>query len=102
MIKLNISTKKRNEMIDITKDIENIVKKEKIEINSKEFELLKILHAKDIDIETAADLLNVTEKQLHFMVHRLLTLEMLYYISTDEVALTDTGMTQVEGKNKKN
>ena len=73
-------------------------KKEDIEISSKEFELLKILHAKDIDIETAADLLNVTEKQLHFMVHKLLTLEMLYYISTDEVALTDTGMTQVEGK----
>ncbi len=31
MIKLNISTKKRNEIIDITKDIENIVQKEKIE-----------------------------------------------------------------------
>ncbi|KYK22442.1 hypothetical protein AYK24_02410 [Thermoplasmatales archaeon SG8-52-4] len=79
-------------------DIAKNEKKEKIEINSKEFELLKILHAKDIDIETAADLLNVTEKQLHSMVHKLLSLEMLYYISTDEVALTDNGMTQVEGK----
>jgi predicted DNA-binding protein (UPF0251 family) len=104
--RLNLDTIIRNYIGFLTKegviepqnDLEENEKKEKVEINSKEFELLKILHAKDIDIETAADLLNVTEKQLHFMVHKLLTLEMLYYISTDEVALTDSGMTQVAGK----
>lgn len=74
--------------------------KEKIEINEKEFELLKMLHARDVDIQTAVDLLNVTEKELNFMVKKLLTLEMLQYISSDEVALTDIGMNHVETKTK--
>ena len=103
---LNLDTIIRNYIGFLTKEgviepqkeyIEN-EKKERVEINNKEFELLKILHAKDIDILTAANLLKVTEKQLNFMVNRLLRLEMLHYISTDEVALTDTGMNQVEGK----
>ena len=73
---------------------------EKIEISEKEFELLKMLHARDVDIETATDLLKVTEKQLNFMVRRLLTLEMLHYISFDEVALTDIGRTYLFTKMK--
>ncbi len=85
-------------VIETQKDSMENDKKETIEINNKEFELLKILHAKDIDILTAANLLKVTEKQLNFMVNRLLRLEMLHYISTDEVALTDTGMSHVEEK----
>jgi hypothetical protein len=104
--RLNLDTIIRNYIGFLTKEgviepkkefVEND-KKENTEIDKKEFELLKILHAKDIDIVTAADLLNVTEKQLHFMVHKLLNLEMLYYISTDEVALTDTGMNHVKEK----
>jgi hypothetical protein len=104
--RLNLDTIIRNYIGFLTKEgviepkkefVEND-KKENTEIDKKEFELLKILHAKDIDIVTAADVLNVTEKQLHFMVHKLLNLEMLYYISTDEVALTDTGMNHVEEK----
>ncbi len=104
--RLNLDTIIRNYIGFLTKEgviepqkdyIEN-EKKERIEINNKEFELLKILHAKDIDILTAANLLKVTEKQLNFMVNRLLRLEMLHYISTDEVALTDTGMNHVEEK----
>jgi hypothetical protein len=104
--RLNLDTIIRNYIGFLTKEgviepkkefVEND-KKENTEIDKKEFELLKILHAKDIDIVTAADVLNVTEKQLHFMVHKLLNLEMLYYISTDEVALTDTGMNHVKEK----
>ena len=74
--------------------------KERIEINEKEFELLKMLHARDVDIQTAINLLNITEKQLNFMIRKLLTLEMLQYISSDEVALTDIGMNHVETKIK--
>ena len=69
-------------------------------INEKEFELLKMLHARDVDIETATDILNVTEKQLNNMVRKLLTLEMLHYISVDEVALTDNGLNHLETKEK--
>jgi len=74
---------------------------ERIEISEKEFELLKMLYARDVDVETATSLLNVTEKQLNFMVRRLLTLEMLHYTSSDEVTLTDTGMNHLERKREK-
>ena len=59
-----------------------------------------MLHARDVDIETATDILNVTEKQLNNMVRKLLTLEMLHYISDDEVALTDNGLNHLETKEK--
>ena len=78
------------------------VEKERKEISEKEFELLKMLHARDVDVETATDILNVTKNQLNLMVHRLLTLEMLHYISFDEVALTDTGINHLDKKMKNN
>jgi hypothetical protein len=87
-------------VIESQKDYGKKKKRERIEINEKEFELLKMLHAKDVDIKTATDILNVTEKQLNNMVRKLLTLEMLQYISVDEVALTDDGLNHLETKDK--
>lgn len=74
--------------------------RKKIEISKKEFELLKILYARDVDIKTATDILKVSEKQLNYMVHKLLALEMLHYSSFDEVALTDSGINHLK-QNKK-
>lgn len=76
-------------------------KDERIEISEKEFELLKMLYVRDVDIKTATSLLNITEKQLNFMVRRLLTLEMLHYTSFDEVRLTDAGINHLEKKREK-
>lgn len=106
--RLNLDTIIRNYIGTLTKEgfIEsrkNHVekeKREKIEVSEEEFELLKLLHARDVDIETATNLLKVTEKQLNYMVRRLLSLEMLQYISFDEVALTDTGMNHLNTKMK--
>ena len=69
-----------------------------IEISEKELELLKLLYAKDIDISTATEILKITDKQLNFMVKRLLTLNMLGYISSDEVSLTDVGINRLKAK----
>lgn len=106
--RLNLDTIIRNYIGTFT--IEGVIESQKvygekekrvrIEINEKEFELLKILHARDVDIKTATEIINVTEKQLNNMVRKLLTLEMLYYISVDEVALTDNGLNQLETKEK--
>ena len=71
-------------------------KGKKIEISKKEFELLKILFAQDVDINTATDILQVSEKELNYMVNRLLTLEMLHYSSFDEVELTDSGINHLK------
>ena len=82
------------------KDNKEKEKVKDIEINEKEFELLKMLYARDVDIGTATDILNVSEKQLNYMVQKLLTLEMLHYSSFDEVALTDTGIDHLKQKKK--
>ena len=100
IIRNYIGTLTKEGVIESRKDYVEKEKRERIEISEKEFELLKMLHARDVDVETATDLLNVTEKQLNFMVRRLLTLEMLHYISFDEVALTDTGMNHLNTKMK--
>jgi len=92
IIRNYIGTLTKEGDIELRKDYGEKEKRERIEISEKEFELLKMLHARDVDVETATSLLNVTEKQLNFMVRRLLTLEMLHYTSFDEVTLTDTGM----------
>lgn len=60
-----------------------------------------MLHVRDIDAETATALLHVTEKELNYMIRRLLTLEMLHYISQDEVELTETGIEHLKTKNNK-
>lgn len=70
-------------------------------VSDKEFELLKMLHVRDIDAETAIALLRVTEKELNYMIRRLLILEMLQYISQDEVELTETGIEHLKTKNNK-
>ena len=89
-------------VIEPQKDYVEKEKREGIEISEKEFELLKMLYVRDVDVKTATSLLNVTEKQLNFMVRRLLTLEMLHYISFDEVELTDIGIAHLGTKEKKN
>ena len=86
--------------IEPSKDYGEKEKRERIEISEEEFELLKLLYARDVDIATATDILKVTEKQLNYMIRRLLTLEMLNYSSYDEVRLTDTGINHLKIKNK--
>ena len=52
----------------------------RVALTEKEFELLKLLHARDVDIKTAIGLLKISEAQLNYMVRRLLTLEYLHYV----------------------
>lgn len=63
-----------------------------IEISEKEFKLLKMLHSRDIDAETALTLLNLSKKEFETMIHRLLEAEMLQYVSFNVVELTEIGI----------
>lgn len=60
-----------------------------------------MLHARDIDVETAINLLHVSNKDLEYMMRKLLTLEMLQYISSDGVELTEIGIVYMKAKEKK-
>jgi hypothetical protein len=74
---------------------------EKVELSEKELGLLRMLHNRDMDIETAVNLLNISNKDLYYMIHRLVNLEMLQYISSDEVELTEIGIAYIRADEKK-
>ena len=74
--------------------------KDKIELDDKELRLLKMLYDRDVDLETAITLLRVSHKDLEYIIRRLLTLEMLQYISSDEVELTEIGIAYMKAKEK--
>jgi len=54
--------------------------------------LLKLLHSRDIDAETAIQLLPITESELKTMIHKLIDFEMLHYVSSDVVELSEIGI----------
>ena len=54
--------------------------------------MLKLLHSRDIDAETAIQLLPITESELKTMIHKLIDFEMLHYVSSDVVELSEIGI----------
>jgi len=76
---------------------------EELVVTEKEIELLKLLHSRDIDVETAVHLLHISESELKTMIHKLIDFEMLHYVSDDVVELSEIGinylMTNEEEKN---
>lgn len=65
----------------------------------KEFELLHLLHEKDLDIDTTLSLLQVSEDDLEHMIERLLNLGLLEYLDFDVVKLSEKGIKYIEQKN---
>jgi hypothetical protein len=98
IVKNYLGSLTNNGLNEPLKDLRFKEKGENIEISEKELELLKLLYAKDIDIETAIEILKISENELNYMVKRLLTLDMLDYISSDEVSLTDIGINRLKAK----
>ncbi|MBS3748880.1 MAG: hypothetical protein KGY67_04185 [Candidatus Thermoplasmatota archaeon] len=64
----------------------------------KEFELLHLLHEKDLDLDTTLSLLQVSENDLQHMIERLLNLGLLEYFDFDVVKLTKKGIKYIEQK----
>jgi hypothetical protein len=53
---------------------------------------LEMLKERDIDVEYAMTLLHISQQKLHTMIKKLLQLEMLQYITDNEVKLTEKGL----------
>jgi hypothetical protein len=64
----------------------------KTERFQKEIDLLQLLRSKDIDIESALAILQISEDELEHMVKRLMNLGFLEYVDVDIVKITDKGM----------
>jgi hypothetical protein len=71
-----------------------------LELNEKEYQLLKILYSSDVDASIVCSKLDISEQDLNEIIKKLLKYEMLYYISDNELILTDLGIGYI--KNKEN
>jgi hypothetical protein len=63
-----------------------------LHITGKENELLQIIRRRDTDVESAVNLLHISRQKFDTMIQKLLQLEMLQYISENEVKLTEKGL----------
>jgi len=73
---------------------------DKIEVYEKEYQLLELMYNRDMDAESAAAALNITQDELNEMIQKLAKIQMLQYISYDTVELTETGMSYLSKKEK--
>ncbi len=75
---------------------------EKFDLKEKEFELLNILHTRDIDAEQAINLLHINKDEFDVMVKRLLEYELLQYSSFNVIELTEIGISYISEREEKN
>lgn len=68
-----------------------------LQISEKENKLLEMIQRRDIDIDSAVSLLHVSRQKFDSMIQKLLKLEMLQYISDNELQLTEKGLTHLSG-----
>jgi hypothetical protein len=71
------------------------------ELLEKEYQLLKLMLERDMDAETAANLLHIDEQELKRVIRKLSQMELLQYISFDTIELTDMGISFLSRKEKK-
>ncbi|MDG6219221.1 MAG: hypothetical protein QCI00_07250, partial [Candidatus Thermoplasmatota archaeon] len=67
----------------------------------KEFQLLQMLQEKDMDIDMALTLLQVSQQDLEHMIERLLNLGLIEYIDFDVVKLSEKGLRYINNNNNK-
>lgn len=63
-----------------------------LKVTEKENELLQLMRRRDSDVESAVALLHISRQKFDTMIQKLLQLEMLQYISENEVQLTEKGI----------
>lgn len=61
-------------------------------VTEKDYEFLEMLQRQDLDVDAAITLLHISQQKLDVVIQKLLQLEMLKYISDNEVKLTDKGI----------
>jgi hypothetical protein len=103
--RLNLDTIVRNYISSISDDSKNVTDENKeeirkIELSKKEFELLNMIQSQDTDFESATTLLHMSQQELEDTIRKLLTTELLHYVSSDEVALTEIGIEYLKERKK--
>jgi hypothetical protein len=71
-------------------------------ISNKEIELLEMLQSRDMDAETAMNILHINKIEFDTMVKRLLENELLQYTSFNVIELTEIGVSYIHQKQEQN
>ena len=92
-----------NYVKDLSKSLEEVPDEleKKIDIDDKEFQLLKMLISRDMDAETAMALLHVTKNEFETIIKKLLENELLQYISFNVIELTELGVNYLSKRGEK-
>ncbi len=73
------------------------------ELYEKEYRLLKLMLERDMDAETAMNMLDVSKEELNNMIQKLSDMELLQHVSFDTIEITDIGIgfiSKKEGERK--
>ena len=70
-------------------------------IYEKEYELLRLMFERDMNADTASNILRITKDELNKMIRKLSNMEMVQYVTYDTVELTNIGIGYVSKKEKK-
>lgn len=88
------------EKLSSFKDVDPKEIEKQTRIYEKEYHLLKLLLERDMDAETAMNILSISHKELDGMIKKLSGMEMLQYVSYNTIELTNTGISFISEKEK--
>lgn len=74
--------------------------KGKLDVSEKEYQLLNMLHTRDMDAETAMNMLHINKKEFDEIVSKLLESELLQYASYNIIELTEIGVSYITQRNQ--
>jgi hypothetical protein len=77
-----------------------LLKTTMLKVTDKENELLEMIRRHDTDVRSAIALLHISSQKFDTMIQKLLKLEMLQYISDNEVKLTEKGLQHLSSHQK--
>jgi hypothetical protein len=63
-----------------------------VKVTKKEQELLEVIRRRDTDVKSTVALLQISRQKFDTMIQKLLQMEMLQYLSDNEVKLTEKGI----------
>lgn len=78
--------------ISAPKDAPKPIESTMITIAEKDIKFLELLHKQDMDMKLAIGLLHVSNQKFEALINKLIHLEMLQYISENEMKLTEKGI----------
>ena len=99
---LHLDTIIENYVKSLSEDLQEVPDEleRQIDLTNQEFEFLRMLQSRDMDVELAMNLLHIDRDEFDRMVKKLLQTELLQYTSFNVVELTEVGINYISKRDK--